>query len=85
MARAYAELLTPLQAPIVEEVDPTEWAEQALATDVVIVPGGRNGSAATASTVAALERRGATILAIADRNALSLATTAADSLGVVTA
>jgi hypothetical protein len=78
------ELLAPLQTPTVEVLDPTEWAAQALATDVVIVPGGRNGSAATARTVAALEGQGATILAIADRNALSLATSAADSLGVVT-
>jgi hypothetical protein len=51
---------------------------------VVIVPGGRNGSATTARTVAALESRGAAILAIADRDALSVATNAADSLGVVT-
>jgi Kef-type K+ transport system membrane component KefB len=79
-----ADLLAPLQTPVVEVVDPTQWAAQALPTDVVIVPGGRNGSAATASTVAALEGRGATILAIADRNALSLATSAAGSLGVVT-
>ncbi|HEY0815511.1 MAG TPA: cation:proton antiporter [Pseudonocardia sp.] len=80
-----ADLLTPLQTPIIEVVDPIEWAAQALPTDVVIVPGGRNGSAATARTVTALEARGATILAIADRNALSLATSAADNLGVVTA
>src|SRR4051812_26126943 len=44
---------------------------------------GRNGSSATARTVAALEGRGATILAIAERDALSLATSAA-GLGVVT-
>jgi hypothetical protein len=79
-----AELLTPLQTPVIEIVDPTEWAAQALPTDVVIVPGGRNGSAATARTVAALEGRGATILAVADRSALSLATSATDNLGVVT-
>jgi hypothetical protein len=77
-------LLAPLQAPTVRVVDPIEWAAQALPTDVLVVPGGRNGSAATARTVAALEGQGATVLAIADRAALSLATSAADSLGVVT-
>jgi Kef-type K+ transport system membrane component KefB len=79
-----ADLLAPLQAPTIHVGDPTEWAAQAKATDVLIVPGGRNGSAATARTVAALEGQGATILAIADRSTLSLATSAADSLGVVT-
>ena len=78
-----AELLAPLQAPTVQMADPTEWAAEARPTDVLIVPGGRNGSATTARTVAALEGQGATILAIADRSALSLATSAADSLGVV--
>jgi Kef-type K+ transport system membrane component KefB len=80
----HPDLLTPLQTPIVEKIDPLDWASSACPTDVVIVPGGRNGSATTARTVAALESRGAAILAIADRDALSVATNAADSLGVVT-
>jgi Kef-type K+ transport system membrane component KefB len=78
------DLLTALHSPTVEQADPEDWAASALATDIVIVPGGRNGSAATARTVAAMERCGASILAIADRSALSVATSAAGSLGVVT-
>jgi Kef-type K+ transport system membrane component KefB len=78
------DLLAPLQAPTIEHTDPTTWAANVLPTDVVIVPGGRNGSAATAQTVAAAEAQGATILVIADRNALAATPNAPSSLGVVT-
>jgi hypothetical protein len=60
----HPDLLTPLQTPIVEKIDPLDWASSACPTDVVIVPGGRNGSATTARTVAALESRGAAILGV---------------------
>src|SRR4051794_4809013 len=78
------DLLAPLQTPTLESIDPVEWAAEALATDIVIVPAGRNGSAATARVVAAVEGRGATIIAITDQSALSVATTDAGSLGIVT-
>jgi nucleotide-binding universal stress UspA family protein len=69
----------------VERADVRTWPRDgARPEDLVVVPGGRNGAAIVASAVAEAERAGSTVIAIADADALSVASTAADALGIVT-
>jgi hypothetical protein len=78
-------LVTPLANAPVERGDTRTWpAEGARPEDIVVIPGGRNGAAAAAKAAAAAERVGATVVAVADADALSPASTAADGLGIVT-
>jgi hypothetical protein len=78
-------LTTVLGGAPVERAEPTSWpADNARPEDVVVIPGGRNGVAAASRAAARAEAKGATVVAVADRDALSIASTAAEGLGVVT-
>ena len=79
-------LLAPLgSVPVESSADVGSWLAGHLeAQDVVVVPGGRNGATATARAVAAAEAKDSTVVAVADGDALAIATTAAESLGIVT-
>jgi hypothetical protein len=77
-------LLAMLGGAPVERAEPTSWpADHAGPADVVIIPGGQNGVAAASRAAARAEAKGATVVAVADRDALSIASTAAEGLGVV--
>ena len=54
------------------------------ASDLVVVPGGRNGALATGRIVRQAAALGATVLAAADRQSVTTAALAAEGLGVVT-
>lgn len=63
---------------------PSEWlAEQAAASDMIVVPGGRNGALPTARFVKQAAALGCTVVVAADRESVSAASRAADGLGLV--
>jgi hypothetical protein len=65
--------------------NPVGWLERdARATDVVVVPGGRNGAMATARATRQAVGAGATVVAAADRESVTTSELAAEGLAVVT-
>ena len=65
---------------------PQQWVEtNGRDTDVVIVPGGRNGALATARVTRQAALVGATVVAVADRRSVATNALAAEGLGLVTA
>lgn len=64
---------------------PSEWfTEHGAASDLVVVPGGRNGALVTARFVKQVSALGSTVVVSADRESVSAASRAADGLGLVT-
>lgn len=62
----------------------TDWVPEHVAvTDLVVMPGGRNGALSTARTTKLVAARGATILVATDREAVATADLAAERLGVI--
>jgi len=76
--------LTEAMADVAVEVDPTEaWLADLGADDLVVVPGGLNGRESSSRTAQQARARGATMLAIADIESVSVADAVAEGLGVV--
>lgn len=66
-------------------VTPQTWlASDGHASDVVVVPGGRNGALSTARITRQAVAVGATVVVVADRESVSSNALAAEGLGVVT-
>jgi Kef-type K+ transport system membrane component KefB len=64
--------------------DPHDWlGEHGAASDVYVLPGGRNGALATARFTKGATRLGSSILVVADRSSVSAADRAAEGLGIV--
>ena len=54
------------------EQSPVEWIEEhALPTDVIVVPGGRNGAMSTARTTKAAALKGCSVVMVADRESVA--------------
>ena len=65
--------------------NPVGWLERdGRPTDVVVVPGGRNGAMATARATRQAVGLGATVVAAADRESVTTSELAAEGLAVVT-
>ena len=65
--------------------NPQTWLERdGRPTDVVVVPGGRNGALSTAKVTRQAALIGATVVVAADRESVTASAPAAESLGVVT-
>ena len=65
--------------------NPQTWLERdGRPTDVVVVPGGRNGALSTAKVTRQAALIGATVVVAADRESVTASALAAESLGVVT-
>jgi hypothetical protein len=79
------ELLTLLSGVPIEITDGATWLQDsARPADIVVVPAGRNGAAAAELVAERAEAKGATVIAMADRDAVSVGAAAAGSLGIVT-
>ncbi|MEX0848051.1 MAG: cation:proton antiporter [Ilumatobacteraceae bacterium] len=66
-------------------VPPIEWfAANGSATDLLVVPGGRNGALGTAKLIKSATGMGCSIAVVADRESVSASDRAAESLGLVT-
>jgi hypothetical protein len=75
-----------LPRPTVIVAPSVEWIEQnAKPTDVIVVPGGRNGALTTARTTKQATMKGCSIMVAADRESVSASDRAAQGLGLVTA
>lgn len=69
---------------VVEFAAPHDWLkEHGAASDLLVVPGGRNGALATARTTKQANLLGATAVVVADRESVTASAMAAESLGVV--
>ncbi len=64
---------------------PADWLErEGRSTDLVVLPGGRNGALSTARLTRQAVRIGATVAVAADRESVTTSELAAEGLGVVT-
>ena len=69
----------------VVEAAPHEWVDtDALDSDLIVVPGGQNGSVATARVTRQATRSGLTIVVVADARSVSALEVASQGLGLVT-
>jgi hypothetical protein len=69
----------------VVETAPHEWVDtDALESDLIVVPGGQNGSVATARVTRQATRSGLTIVVVADARSVSALDVASQGLGLVT-
>lgn len=84
-AEPAAELAAIWRDANVTVASPTEWLPaNGAPTDLLVVPGGRNGALGTAKLTKAATAMGCSIAVVADRESVSASDRAAESLGIVT-
>jgi hypothetical protein len=78
-------LLDPLPNATVVDAVGAAWVEEhGTASDLIVVPGGRNGALATSRATKQAARRGATVAVVADARSVSALDAAEQGLGLVT-
>jgi len=65
-------------------VGDSEWLDaNVLASDVVVMPGGRNGALSTARVTKLVATKGSTIVIVADRESVSTVDLAGERMGLI--